>query len=43
MNIAKYRNRLANIENKLVVTSKKGKSGKGKIRGRGIRDIEYYV
>ena len=33
MNIAKYRNRLTDIENKLVVTSRERKVGEGQDKG----------
>ena len=42
VNITK-RNRLTNIENKLVVTSGEWEGRKGKDRGRGLKDINYYV
>ena len=38
MNIKQNRNRLTDIENKLVVNS-----GEGQDRGRGLRGTNYYV
>ena len=42
MNITK-RNRLTDIENKLVVTSWEREGGKEQYRGMGLRGTNYYV
>ena len=36
-------NRLAGIENRLVVTSGEREGGEGQDRGRGLRGTNYYV
>ena len=37
------RNRLTDIENKPVVTSRERESGEGQDTGRGLRGTNYYV
>ena len=41
--IQQNRNRFTDLENKLEVTSGEREGGKGKDRGMGLRDTNYYV